>query len=233
VRVHVDRFNDYLAAVERVHRQLRADFPDLPVFLVGHSLGGLIASLHLLEHQAAYTGCVLSGPAIATDIEPGWLQTLIIKTLSRIYPTAGVLQLDANGVSRDPAEVRRYLDDPLVHNGKMTARMVSELFTAMGEIRASAGSITLPLLLLHGGEDAMTSPKGSRLLYHAVSSEDRELKIYPGLYHEIFNEPEHAAVFADLLSWCEARLPSVVAPVVSTPADVAPAADEDSGEQLS
>jgi alpha-beta hydrolase superfamily lysophospholipase len=88
----------------------------------------------------------------------------------------------------------------------MTVRMVAELFKGMDRIQADAGAITLPLLLLHGGADAMAAPEGSRFLYDHVSSVDKTLKIYPGLYHEIFNEPEHPVIFADMLAWCERRL---------------------------
>jgi alpha-beta hydrolase superfamily lysophospholipase len=205
-RVHVRRFADFLGALERFHERVSADFPGVPKFLLGHSLGGLISSHYLRGHQPDFVGCILSGPAIKTDIEPGVVQTWLIRTLSLVYPTAGVLQLDASGVSRDKAEVERYLNDPLVYNGKLTARLVSELFGAMEEIHSGAADIHLPLLLLHGGEDAMASPEGSQLLHDRVSSEDKLLKIYPGLYHEIFNEPEHPEIFRELLDWCDTQL---------------------------
>jgi alpha-beta hydrolase superfamily lysophospholipase len=205
-RVHVDQFDDYLDALEPFHRQVNNDFPDIPVFLLGHSLGGLISCRYLLQHQARFLGCVLSGPAIMTELEPGLLQTWTIRLFSLVAPRAGVLQLDSSGVSRDLAEVERYRKDPLVYNGKMTARLVSELFKAMQDIRQRAAEIRLPLLFLHGGADAMTAPAGSEFMHRAVSSADKQLKIYPGLFHEIFNEPEYNVVFADVLSWCDERL---------------------------
>jgi alpha-beta hydrolase superfamily lysophospholipase len=118
----------------------------------------------------------------------------------------GVLQLDATGVSRDPLEVQQYLDDPLVYGGKLSARKVSQLFAAMHWIQEQAREIQLPLLLLHGSEDKLTAPSGSRFLYDSVQSSDKTLKIYPGLYHEIFNEPERGEVFADIESWLDSRI---------------------------
>ena len=171
-------------------------------------MGGLISSLYLLQHQDAFVGCVLSGPAIKTDIEPPWIQLQLIRLLSALAPRLGVLQLDANGVSRDPAEVDKYVNDPLVNHDKMTARKVSELFKGMNQIQAEAGRISLPLLLLHGGDDAMTAPEGSRFLHDHVGSQDKTLKIYPGLYHEIFNEPERGEIFAEVLAWCDQHLAS-------------------------
>ena len=204
---HIDDFNQYLQTLRQFHQQVVADFPDLPVILLGHSMGGLISSNYLLDHQSEFVGCVLSGPAIKTDLEPGFLQMLLIRLLARITPKAGALQLDANGVSRDPAEVELYVNDPLVHHGKMSACKLRELFAGMNTIQARAGEITLPMLILHGGDDAMASPEGSRFLDSHISSADKTLKIYPGLYHEIFNEPEREQVFADVQDWCEAHLP--------------------------
>jgi alpha-beta hydrolase superfamily lysophospholipase len=102
--------------------------------------------------------------------------------------------------------VRKYIEDPLVFHGKMSVRMIRELFAGMSAVQAGAASITLPMLLLHGGADVMTAPEGSRLLYEHIGSSDKTLKIYPGLYHEILNEPERAEVLAEILGWCETRL---------------------------
>ena len=203
---HIDDFQDYLQTLEPFHRIVQQAFPGLPTFLLGHSMGGLISSNYLLQHQAEFAGCILSGPAIKTDLHPGFFQMLMLRLLAVVTPQAGALQLDASGVSRDPAEVERYVNDPLVHHGKMSARKLRELFAGMSTIQARAGEITLPILILHGGEDVMASPEGSRFLHAAVSSTDKTLKIYPGLYHEIFNEPEREQVYTDMLSWCDAHL---------------------------
>ena len=109
---------------------------------------------------------------------------------------------------RSPVVVANYLSDPLVNHNKMTARMVSELFVAMHKIHSEASKISLPMLLLHGGADVMTAAEGSRFLYETIRSEDKSLKIYPELYHEIFNEPERDAVLADMLAWCDLHTPA-------------------------
>jgi alpha-beta hydrolase superfamily lysophospholipase len=202
----VERFDDHLESLERFRARVAEEFAGLPVILLGHSMGGLISALFLLEHQAQFLACALSAPAVKTDLEPPALQIMLIRLLSKFIPGLGVLKLDAAGVSRDPSVVEDYQYDPLVFHGKMSARSVAELFAAMQRIQASAAEITLPLLLLHGGDDAMTSPSGSQFLYDNVGSEDKTLKIYPGLYHEIFNEPEREEVLGDLLDWCEKQL---------------------------
>ena len=149
---------------------------------------------------------MLSGPAIKTDLQPPLWQRLLIRFFSLVAPRMGVLQLDASGVSRDSLEVQQYLDDPLVYGGKLSARKVSQLFAAMAWVQEQVADIRLPLLLMHGESDTLTSPAGSRFLFEHVSSEDKTLKIYPDLYHEIFNEPERLQVFADLQGWLDQRL---------------------------
>ncbi|MFV8818902.1 lysophospholipase [Haliea sp. E17] len=200
---HVERFSQYRESLGEFREKISADFPGLPIVLLGHSMGGLISADYLIGHQQEFIGCALSGPAIASELEPGALQIGLIRLLSRFLPTLGVMQLEAGGISRDPRVVQEYTSDPLVHHGKYSARFVSELFATMQRVQEEAQKISLPLLLMHGEADSMTSPKGSKLLFERVSSKQKTLKLYPGLYHEIFNEPEHEQVFADLLAWCE------------------------------
>ncbi len=201
-------FEQHVENLRSVQQILQAEFKDVPQVLLGHSMGGLIVAQYLLRHQAELSACALSGPAIMTELVPPWWQFQMIRLFSAILPDMGVLQLDASGVSRDPAEVERYQQDPLNYGGKLTARMVREMFRAMNEVHDRAAEISIPLMLMHGGADSMTAPKGSEFLHGAVASSDKELHIYPGLYHEIFNEPERQAIFEQLASWLDRQLPS-------------------------
>ena len=113
------------------------------------------------------------------------------------------MALDASGVSRNPSVVRAYIDGPLVYNGKTTARLGSELLKAMQRVTAEASRITLPIMILQGGADRLVDPNGARILYDTVGSSDKALKVYDGLYHEVYNEPEHNQVLGDVEMWLE------------------------------
>lgn len=202
----VPAFSAYTDGVESLLAKVKAAHGDVPLFLLGHSMGGLISVLHLIDHQASYAGAILSGPAIVPAEEPSRLTIWISRLLSRLAPRLGVIQLDAEGVSRDPKVVAAYRADPLVYTGKIGARLATELFEAMARARDGAARVTLPMLLLHGSEDSLAAPQGSQFIEAHLGSRDKTLKIYPGLYHEIFNEPEQREVLRDVTDWLEGHL---------------------------
>ena len=203
---YVERFSVYLDGVAAALEKVQQKHPELPLFLVGHSMGGLIAATFLLQQQNAFRACVLSGPAFKSDQAPPAIVIAIIRLLAILVPTMPLLQLDASGVSRDPVVVDAYMRDPLVHHGKLSARLLAQMSAAMQSALARASEIRVPIILMHGEDDQLTAPSGSVEMYEQVGSEDKTLKTYPGLYHEIFNEPEQDAVLADMSSWLEAHL---------------------------
>ena len=206
LRGHVERFSVYVDGLRSLRDDVRGQHSDLPLFLLGHSMGGLIAATFLGEDQASFRGCVLSGPALRSDAEPSKLAMALVRLISWLAPTAPLIGLDPSGVSRDPAVVKAYVNDPLVHHGKATARLIAELSSTMRATLAAAPAIGLPLLVMHGDADILTSPAGSQALCDAATSADKTLKVYPGLYHEIFNEPERDEVLGDMSAWLEAHL---------------------------
>ena len=202
----VERFSVYLDGVDELAKKARAEHPSLPLFLLGHSMGGLIAAAWLLTNQDAVRACVLSGPLLKADQAPSALLLALNRLLSALVPTLPMIQLDASGVSRDPAVVDAYVNDPLVFHGKLTARLIAELSATMDNTLSRASDIHIPVIFMHGEQDLLTSPSGSKEMFAGVSSEDKTLKLYPGLYHEIFNEPEQDAVLADMSAWLETQL---------------------------
>lgn len=208
-RVFVERFQDYTTPLKTYFDMIRAWQPKRPIFLIGHSMGGLIGSAYLLKHQEDLAGAVLSAPSIKVPDNISPITILIGKMLSIIMPRAGLIKLDPDGVSRDPAVVEAYVNDPLVYTGKATARLGAEIIKTMQEVTKQAAQITLPILIAQGSADRLVDPAGAQLLYDSISSTDKTIKMYSGLYHEIFNEPEHEQVLNDVKTWIEAHVGSV------------------------
>ncbi|MBA3939784.1 MAG: alpha/beta hydrolase [Sphingopyxis sp.] len=202
----VPRFSAFLDGMRELLTLVEVNHPDTPRLLLGHSMGGLIATLFLVERQDAFVAAALSGPAILPAEPPSRFTVWISRFLSRFFPRLGVLSLDATGVSRDPAVVAAYQADPLVYGGKIGARLGKEFMDAMAVAQADAPKIALPILIQHGETDRLTAPAGSRYLFANVGSTDKRLEIYPGLFHEIYNEPERDAVLDDLIGWFDAHL---------------------------
>jgi alpha-beta hydrolase superfamily lysophospholipase len=207
-RVFVEQFEDITKPLEKYFDMVRAFQPGRPIVLLGHSLGGLISSRHLLDHQSNYVGAILSGPSIRVVDHPSPFLLFILNLVSAIVPKLGVKQLESDVMSTDPKEVEGYVSDPLVHPGKVTAGMLAAMFTAIKHVTDHASQITLPLLIVQGGADATVDPAGAQLLYDTVGSSDKTIKVYEDYYHEVFNEPESRRnqVFNDIQDWLENRL---------------------------
>ncbi len=205
-RVFVERFQDFLDPLKVFLGRIRDWQPEIPIFLIGHSLGGLISAAYLLDQPEEAAGAVLSAPSVKM---PGSVSTLTLiagKILSALLPRLGLVRLEAEGVSRDPAVVRAYRSDPLVFTGKVTARMGSELLKTMERVLVEAQKIRLPLLILQGAADRLVDPGGAQMLFDRAGSDDKTLKVYEGLYHEVFNEPEHDRVLSDVEKWLAGQL---------------------------
>jgi alpha-beta hydrolase superfamily lysophospholipase len=203
---YVPRFSVFLDGMAELLTLVEINHGDTPRLLLGHSMGGLIAALFLIERQQVFAAAALSGPAILPAEPPSRFTVWISRFLSRFFPRLGVLSLDADGVSRDPAVVAAYKADPLVYTGKIGARLGKEFMDAMAAAQAGAPKIRLPILIQHGEADRLTAPAGSRYLFDHVASKDKRLEIYPGLFHEIYNEPERDAVLDDLIGWFDAHV---------------------------
>jgi len=209
-RVYVDRFQDYITTLTTYVDMIRDWQPDNPIFMIGHSMGGLIGAAYLLEHQHELSGAILSGPGVKVPENMSKTVIFMGKILSKILPKAGILQLDSKGVSRDPAVVDAYVNDPLVYTGKVTARLGAEMLKTMRDVTNNASRIKLPLNIVQGSDDILIDPDGAQLLYDSVSSEDKSIKIYEGFYHEVFNDPGHEQVLNDVQEWIEGHLGSGV-----------------------
>ncbi|GAB4323689.1 MAG: alpha/beta hydrolase [Dehalococcoidia bacterium] len=203
-RAYVTSFGAYLDDLQRFLARVRR--PGEPLFVLGHSMGGTIVTLAAIARGIEAEGIVLSGPALPDGRQPSWLQRSVIRVLARVAPRTPLMRLDANLISRDPEVVERYLVDPLVYHGRLRAGFIAAFMRALARIGRDMERFDLPLLILHGSEDRLASPEGSRMLRSRAGSDDVTFKLYRGLYHEVLNEPERARVLKDVIEWLDAHV---------------------------
>ena len=205
VRFFVESFDEYVQDLESFVQRVRGREPENSLFLLGHSMGGAVASLFVLSRKPDLRGLVLSAPALepTENVSPVliWLSGVI----SRFFPRAPVTKVDVKALSHLPEVIEAARKDPLSNNRPAPARTGYEILQAMRQILERAGEIELPLLVMHGTEDHLTNPRGSQRLFKLAGSEDKELKLYEGLYHEILNETEQERVLKDITRWLDAR----------------------------
>lgn len=188
------------------HGAARRMLADKPLFLLGHSLGGLVTALSVVRVPDPLAGVVLSGPALNFGTHA--ITRGIARLIAAIAPGYGVAALgDAAGISRIEAEVQAYRDDPLVFTRRIPARLGATVLAAGAEIERGLGRWTAPTFVFHGGADTYTSPAGSQALVARIASRDKELLLVPGGRHELLNDLEAEAVMARLLAWLKAHLP--------------------------
>ena len=204
-RAVIDRVENAVADLAELVSIAQAESPGhAKPFLFGHSMGGFLALAYTTRHQADIQGLLLSAPvAVLEAASP--VQRIAGHVLSVIAPKLGVFDIDSSTVSRDPQVVRDYDADPLNFHGKLPARTVHEMAQEIGRFPQSIGSITVPLLVQVGTADELVPPQSSELVYEWASSEDKTIKRYDGLFHEILNEPERDAVVADMVAWLDER----------------------------
>jgi alpha-beta hydrolase superfamily lysophospholipase len=200
-RCCVRSFDEHLDDLEAGLSRTRGAWPGVPVFLLGHSMGGLVSVLIAADRRPSLSGLVLSAPAVRLGRSFSTLKITATLLLGRVLPRVPTVRFPDDSLSRDPEVVRAYRSDPLVYHGRTPARTASELILAVRRARARFERIELPLLVMHGGDDRVAEVEGSRELHARARSEDKRLRIYDGLYHEILNEPERAAVLGDLTAW--------------------------------
>jgi acylglycerol lipase len=201
-RGYVKRFQDYLADLDIYAGMVRNGGK---TFLFGHSMGGTVASAYAVEHQDQIDGLILSAPLFKAGESVTQASMAAAKVLSVVLPHLGVAPIDATGVSRDQAVVQAYLADPLVFHGKLSARLGAELIKVMRELPPRFKELKLPTLIMQATDDRLANPEGAMMAYDRLGTKDRTLRLFPGLFHEIMNEPERVQVLEDLLAWLTAH----------------------------
>jgi len=201
-RAAVEHFGDWVLDLDTYVRMVLTDAPR-PLFLLGHSLGGLIALVSALRNPDGKHGLILSSPSVMPAVTPGTGVERVARLLSRWVPNLPLIRLRLDAVSRDPVVVAAYRDDPLVHHGRVRVRTATEVLAAIAEVRRDIGTLRMPLLSLQGTRDLLVDPAAAAWVDRHAGSPDHALIVYDGLYHEVLNEPERGAVLNDITAWLE------------------------------
>lgn len=204
-RFYIDSIADYVGDVDDLVKIAKAREPGLPVYLLGHSAGGVVACLYAIEHQSGLTGLICE--SFAFQVPAPDFAIAALKGLSHIAPHAHVLRLRNADFSRDPAVVKTMDEDPLIAHETQPTRTVAELARADERLKKEFRRITLPLLILHGTADKADRPGGSQLFHDMAGSSDKTLKLYEGHYHDLLNDLGKEEVMADIETWIERHLP--------------------------
>jgi len=197
-RFFVEKFGDYLDDVQTLMTLAKSREPGLPVFLLGHSAGGVISCVYTLEHQAELAGLICE--SFAFQVPAPDFALAVLKGLSHVAPHAHVLRLKNEDFSRDPKVVQSMNDDPLIAHEVQPTKTVAEMVRADERLKREFPLIKLPVLILHGTVDKATKPSGSQLFYDTAGSTDKTLKLYEGHFHDLLNDIDKEVVMRDIKS---------------------------------
>ncbi len=202
-RGYVESYELFIEDTDLIVSAAKQENPGLPIFLLGHSMGGFISVAYGIKHQDRLSGLIHSGSAVmilpmVKDLGEGFDYNAMA-----LSPIPNAL---SNLISHDPEVVKAYDDDPLVLK-EFTIKLMGEVFiSGVNWVLKNMGSYRYPCLILHGGDDQIVPCEASQNLYDHIASTDKQIKIYDGLYHEILNEPEKETVLADIRQWIKARI---------------------------
>lgn len=177
---------------------------DKPVFVMGHSMGSLIAASYLVEYgQDQFKGFISSAGALQVDQDISPMLRRISGVLSVLTPSLPTIKLDPKLLSKDKEQVDKYINDPLIYHSGTKARLGHGMLQQMKYIQSKFGNITLPVLILHGSLDKLADPEGSKKLYENIASSDKKLVLFDGLFHEIMHEQEKESVLVAITNWIQ------------------------------
>jgi alpha-beta hydrolase superfamily lysophospholipase len=202
-RFYVQQFEDYVSDVAGGVTLAKSREPGVPVFLLGHSAGGVVACAYAMDHQAELAGLICE--SFAFQVPAPDFALAVLKGLSHIAPHAHVLRLKNEDFSRDPKVVAAMNADPLIAHETQPTQTMAAMVRADERLKTGFPRVTLPVLILHGTEDKATRPSGSQFFYDTAGSSDKTLKLYDGHVHDLLNDLDKEVVMADIAGWINAR----------------------------
>lgn len=202
-RCDINSYEDYVDDLSKYFEKITQEFPSVPWFVMGHSMGGSLAVLLAYRYQSSLHGLILSAPAlkIVTNI-PKVVQDMV-RYVTAVTPMVPVINLDTRSLSRNKDVVKKYQEDPLVYHGRIRARMAQQLVDCGKAGLELAGELYLPVWAGHGLADRIADQKGTREFLDELYHPDKTAKYYEGCFHEILQENEHKEIISDIISWID------------------------------
>ena len=204
-RFYIDSFDEYVSDVASFVKLVKSRERQLPLFLLGHSAGGVVACMYTIEHQSELAGLICE--SFAHQVPAPDFALAVFKGMSHLAPHAHILHLKNADFSRDPQAVAAMDADPLIDHETQPTKTLAEMVRADERLKNEFSKITLPVLILHGTADKATRPSGSQLFFDTAGSKDKTLKMYPGMYHDLLNDVDKETVMSDITRWVDAHLP--------------------------
>jgi len=203
-RAIIGSFDDYVEDLARIIDDFFVEGENN--FLYGHSMGGLVSLMYVQKYgQGKLSGLITTGAAMKTYEETAFLLKLVAPIIAAVWPSFPAAKIDGSTVSRDPEEVRKYNEDPLNYRKMTKAKLGHEFLKAQIKGIDELPKVDLPIMINHGSKDQLIHPESAQIVFNGISSTDKELKIWDGLYHELLNEPEKVEVGEALINWALAR----------------------------
>ncbi|MBD2079707.1 alpha/beta hydrolase [Leptolyngbya sp. FACHB-17] len=207
-RGHINSWSEFRADLDLFLRQIQST-TNLPCFVLGHSIGGMIALEYALHFPAAVQGVITIAPAFGLNGISA-KKILLGRILSRILPRFTLkVGIDLEAISRDCTVLNACAQDPLVHSCG-SARLGTELFATIARVEAQAAHLQVPILILHGGDDQVAHPEGSRAFFEQLSVLDKERREYPGSRHAPHNDINYEELLIDLEHWLNCRTAKLI-----------------------
>jgi acylglycerol lipase len=203
-RFYVEELSNYEDDVAAFVKIAKAHEPSLPIFLLGHSAGGVVSCLYALDYGAEIAGLICE--SFAFQVYAPDFALAVMKGLSHIAPHAHVVKLPNAAFSRDPKVVEAMNNDPLIANEVQPTRTMAAMVRGDARLKKEFPLITLPVLILHGTSDKATKPAGSQFFFDNVGSQDKTLKLYEGHFHDLLNDLDKEVVMADITSWLDEHI---------------------------
>jgi len=204
-RYYIGSIDEYVSDIDAIVKLAKSREPGLPMFVLGHSAGGVASCVYTLEHQSELAGFICE--SFAFQVYAPDFALAVLKGVSHVLPHAHVLKLPNKDFSRDPQVVARMDSDPLIANEVQPTNTVAAMVRADERLKKEFPLMKAPILIVHGKDDKVTKPSGSELFYETAGSQDKTLKLYEGRFHDLLNDIGKEEVLADIYEWIDAHIP--------------------------